>query len=256
MRYAWDLQHQYLRESGLEKGIKGFIAKYLLHRLRLWDLRTANGVDVFVANSQFIAQRIWKVYRRKSKVVYPPVYVQDFVLQNNKEDFYVTASRMVPYKKIDIIVEAFKQMPDQRLLVIGDGPDFVKISKIAQGCKNIKLMGFQPFAVLKDCLQRAKGFVFAAEEDFGITPVEAMACGTPVIAFGKGGVLETVKQGETGLFFAQQTSKAIMDAISEFECQQWSSAACRLQAEQFSIEHFQHQFAEIERACRDDCAKH
>ncbi|MBD3766849.1 MAG: glycosyltransferase, partial [Gammaproteobacteria bacterium] len=171
MRYAWDLQHQYLRESGLMSGFKGWIAKYLLHRLRIWDIRTANGVDVFVANSKFIAQRIWKVYRRESEVIYPPVHVQDFTVNHAKQNFYVTASRMVPYKKIDIIVEAFKQMPDKRLIVIGDGPDFDKINRIANGCPNIELLGFQPFEVLKDHLQRAKGFVFAAEEDLGITPV-------------------------------------------------------------------------------------
>lgn len=252
MRYAWDLQHQYLRESGLDKGIKGFITQYLLHRLRLWDMRTANGVDVFVANSQFIAQRIWKVYRRKSQVVYPPVYVQDFTPNYDKEDFYVTASRMVPYKKIDIIVEAFKQMPNRRLVVIGDGPDFDKISVIAKDCVNIELLGFQPFEVLKSYLQRAKGFVFAAEEDFGITPVEAQACGTPVIAFGKGGALETVKSGETGLFFTQQNSRAIIEAITEFEQHSWSGELCRLQSEQFSTECFHRLFGLVMRSPTSD----
>lgn len=245
MRYAWDLQHQYLRESGLEKGIKGFIAKYLLHRLRLWDMRTANGVDVFVANSQFIAQRIWKVYRRESQVVYPPVYVQVFTPSDDKEDFYVTASRMVPYKKIDIIVEAFKQMPTKKLVVIGDGPDFDKINRIAKGCSNIQLLGFQPFNVLKENLQRAKGFVFAAEEDFGISPVEAQACGTPVIAYGKGGVLETVQSGVTGLFFNEQTPEAIISAITDFEQDSWSAQSCRNQAELFSREHFQKEMLSV-----------
>lgn len=245
MRYAWDLQHQYLQESGLHKGIKGFIVKYLLHRLRLWDLRTANGVDVFVANSKFIAQRIWKVYRRESEVIYPPVYVQDFTVNHAKQNFYVTASRMVPYKKIDIIVEAFKQMPDKRLVVIGDGPDFDKISRIANGCPNIELLGFQPFEVLKDHLQRAKGFVFAAEEDFGITPVEAQACGTPVIAYGKGGALETVKNGVTGLFFHEQTHQAIIDALTTFEQFEWSAHACRIQSEQFSGEHFHQEISSL-----------
>lgn len=238
MRYAWDLQHQYLRESELQTGIKGFIVKYLLHRLRLWDLRTANGVDIFVANSKFITQRIWKVYRRESIVIYPPVYVQDFTLNSVKQNFYVTASRMVPYKKIDIIVEAFKLMPNKRLVVIGDGPDFDKISTLVSGYANIDLLGFQKFEVLKDHLQQAKGFVFAAEEDFGITPLEAQACGTPVIAFGRGGALETVKDGVTGLFFSEQTPQAIVDAVTLFEQSEWSAQDCRMQAEQFTCERF------------------
>ncbi|MGE4530468.1 MAG: glycosyltransferase family 4 protein, partial [Acidithiobacillus sp.] len=191
IRYAWDLQHQYLRESGLERGVKGRIVQWLLHKIRQWDLRTANGVDCFVANSNFIARRIWKVYRREAAVVYPPVDVSGFALHADKEDFYFTASRMVPYKKMDLIVDAFSNMPDKRLVVIGDGPDMKKIRSKAGA--NIQFLGYQPFDVLRDYMQRAKAFVFAAEEDFGITPVEAQACGTPVIAYGRGGALETVR---------------------------------------------------------------
>ena len=191
IRYAWDLQHQYLKESGLIKGVKGKIAKAILHYMRMWDVRTANGVDFFIANSEFIAKRIKKCYRREAAVIYPPVDVEAFKMREEKEDFYLTASRMVPYKKMDLIVEAFSRMPDKKLVVIGDGPDFGKIK--SKATNNITLLGYQPFGVLKDYMQKAKAFVFAAEEDFGITPVEAQACGTPVIAFGKGGALETVK---------------------------------------------------------------
>ncbi|AKQ45268.1 hypothetical protein TH63_05875 [Rufibacter radiotolerans] len=213
-RYAWDLYHQYLRESGLTTGLKGFLAKVILHRFRLWDLSTTNRVDHFIANSNYIARRIRKIYGRESTVIYPPVEVENFGVVAQKEDFYLTASRMVPYKRIDLIVEAFNGMPDKKLVVIGDGPDFEKI-KVKAG-KNIQLLGYQPFPVLKDHLQRAKAFVFAAEEDFGITPVEAQACGTPVIAFGKGGALETVTP-ETGIFFPHQTKQAIQEAVSQFE---------------------------------------
>lgn len=192
IRYAWDLQHQYLRESGLDKGIKGTLARYILYKIRNWDYRTANGVDSFVSNSDFIARRIHKVYRRKATTIYPPVDVSAFNYQGDKEDFYLTASRMVPYKKIDVIVQAFNKMPDKKLVVIGNGPDFNKIKSIAGS--NVKILGYQPFEVLKDHMQRVKGFVFAAEEDFGITPVEAQACGTPVIAFGKGGSLKSIRQ--------------------------------------------------------------
>jgi len=249
MRYAWDLQHQYLRESGLNKGIKGWITKWLLHKLRLWDYRTANGVDHFVANSQFIARRIKKIYGREATVIYPPVAVDDFTCVDKKEAFYFTASRMVPYKKMDLIVEAFTKMPDKRLVVIGDGGEYKKIASLASNYDNITLLGYQPFEVLKSHMQRAKAFVFAAEEDFGITPVEAQACGTPVIAFGKGGALETVRpfgtMEPTGLFFSEQTPESLRQAILQFEAEQTSFCAgnCRKNAERFSEQRFCQEFS-------------
>ena len=243
IRYAWDLQHQYLRESGLNHGFKGWLAKWLLHKIRLWDLRTANGVDHFIANSNFIARRIWKVYRREAEVIYPPVDVSSFTLRADKGDFFLTASRMVPYKKIDLIAEAFTRMPDKRLIIIGDGPDAERIR--ARAGSNVQLLGYQPFEVLRDHMQRAKAFVFAAEEDFGITPVEAQACGTPVIAFGKGGSLETVvgldqPHPPTGVFFGEQTVDAILLAISAFEENpaRFSAETCRENALRFSPEIF------------------
>lgn len=236
IRYAWDLQHQYLRESGLDHGIKGLIAKYLLYKIRLWDYRTANGVDHFIANSAFIAKRIWKVYRRESSVIYPPVNVEAFELCTQKEDFYLTASRMVPYKKIDLIVEAFSTMPDEKLIVIGDGPDFEKIKRRAGS--NITLMGYQSFEVLRDYMQRAKAFVFAAEEDFGIAPVEAQACGTPVIAFGKGGALETVANGISGIFFDTQSVESLCEAVKRFEMMEFDYTEISMHARKFSEERF------------------
>ena len=215
IRYAWDLQHQYLRESGLNRGIKGLFAKWILHKIRLWDTRTANGVDFFIANSKFISRRIKKVYGREADVIYPPVDVERFKLKREKQDFYLTASRLVPYKRIDLIVEAFSKMPEKRLVVIGDGPEMSKIRKIAGA--NIEILGFQPNDVMEEYMMDAKAFVFAAEEDFGITPVEAQACGTPVIAFGKGGVLETIKnlgqEEPTGLFFYEQNIDSLISAI-------------------------------------------
>ena len=219
IRYAWDLQHQYLREAGLERGLRSALARLILHHIRLWDARTANGVDHFIAISRFIQKRIWKVYRREAEVIYPPVDVSAFSLCKQKEDFYLTASRMVPYKKMDLIVQAFSQMLDKKLVVIGDGPDFEKIK--AHAGPNVTLSGYQPFEVLRDHMQRAKAFIFAAEEDFGIVPVEAQACGTPVIAYGKGGALETVLGLETdhptGVFFSSQTVAAIQEAVETFE---------------------------------------
>ncbi|WP_340616649.1 glycosyltransferase family 4 protein [Xenorhabdus entomophaga] len=249
MRYAWDLQHQYLRESGLNKGFKGWIAKWLLHKLRLWDYRTANGVDYFIANSHFIARRIKKVYGRDAAVIYPPVAVDDFPCVEQKEDFYFTASRMVPYKKMDLIVEAFTQMPDKKLVVIGDGSEYKRIATLADGHSNITLLGYQPFEELKSHMQRAKAFVFAAEEDFGITPVEAQACGTPVIAFGKGGAIETVRplgnNKPTGLFFEEQGVESLCSAVEHFErnISQFHPQFCRENAERFSEARFAREFA-------------
>lgn len=247
MRYAWDLQHQYLKESGLDKGLKGWITKYLLHRLRIWDLRTANGVDQFVSISQFIQRRINKVYRRDSVVIYPNVDISFFEIESTKADFYLTASRMVPYKKMDLIVEAFTHMPDKQLVVIGDGPDRAKIEAIANKVPNIRFLGYQSNEVMKQQMQKAKAFVFAAEEDFGITPVEAQACGTPVIAFAKGGALETVIEGKTGLFFSEQTVGSLCEAITRFEQLDvaFMPEACRRSAERFSEQVFHERFNQL-----------
>lgn len=247
IRYAWDLQHQYLAESGLTRGLKGAAARTLLHRVRLWDARTPNSVDEFVAISRFIARRIYKVYRRDSTIIYPPVDTGGFELRADKEDFYLTASRMVPYKKIDLIVEAFSGMPERRLVVIGDGPDFEKIR--AKAGPNVELLGYQPFSVLKDHMQRARAFVFAAEEDFGIVPLEAQACGTPVIAYGKGGSLETVRGLEhpqpTGVYFREQTLPSLQAAVQRFEGASFDPGALREHAETFSVPRFRGEFSRL-----------
>ena len=214
IRYAWDLYHQYLCESGLDRGLKGILAKYFLHKIRLWDASTANRVDHYVANSRYIARRIKKTYGKPSDVIYPPVDVDKFTLREAKEEFYLTASRMVPYKKIDLIVEAFSQT-DKKLLVIGDGPDMAKIKSKAG--KNVELLGFASDETMADLMGRARAFVFAAEEDFGITPVEAQACGTPVICFGRGGARETVLDGESGLYFMEHNTKELLAAVAKFE---------------------------------------
>jgi glycosyltransferase involved in cell wall biosynthesis len=243
IRYAWDLQHQYLSEAGLTRGPKAWLAKALLHYVRLWDQRTAHGVDHFVANSRFIARRISKAYGRTADVIYPPVDTDAFTPRENKERFYLTASRYVPYKKVPLIVEAFAQMPDRELVVIGDGPDFARVRDRCP--RNVRLLGFQPAAVLRDYLQRANAFVFAAEEDFGIAPVEAQASGTPVIAYGRGGALETVRglstsSSPTGVFFREQTPAALIAAIRSFETHRhaFSASACRANAERFSVQRF------------------
>jgi glycosyltransferase involved in cell wall biosynthesis len=256
IRYAWDLQHQYLRESGLSSGVKGWIAKWMLHKMRIWDYRTAAGVDHFVANSKYIARRIRKVYGRHADVVYPPVDVSKFPLGRQKDTFYLTASRLVPYKKIDLIVSAFARMPERRLVVVGDGPEADKIRSKAS--PNVELLGYQPFEVLQDLMQRARAFVFAAEEDFGIIPVEAQAAGTPVIALGKGGALETVHglgaEHPTGVFFEQQTEEDLIRAVRTFEAHEgeFEPERCRDNALRFSAARFREEFSTYVARRRDE----
>ncbi len=242
IRYAWEYQHDYLRQSGLDRGLRGVIARYLLHRIRLWDYRTANGVDRFIANSAFIARRIRKIYGRDSSVVYPPVDVQSFALEAEKDDYYVAVSRFVPYKHTDTIVRAFQTLPHRRLVVIGDGPGFKRARAGAPA--NVTLLGFQPADALRRYMQRAKALIFAAEEDFGITPLEAQACGTPVLAYAGGGAIETVLGPEeprpTGFFFDAQTPEAIAEAVEAFERDGGAIAPadCRANALAFSPERF------------------
>jgi len=241
VRYAYDLMHQYLSESNLTRGPKSWLARIILHYIRMWDAKTVNGVDNLIGNSNFIARRLLKVYRRKADVIYPPVDVKKYKMTDQKDNYYVTASRLVPYKKINLIVEAFSMMPDKKLVVIGDGPDFKKIKAIAT--PNIKMMGYKSDSILRRYMQKAKGFVFAAEEDFGIVLIEAQACGTPVIAYGKGGALETVVKNETGVFFYKQSPEAIIDAINRFELKSnFDSKLIRRNAIRFSNERFRSEF--------------
>lgn len=252
IRYAWDLQHQYLAEAGLNKGLKGFLSKVILHKLRMWDYRTSNGVDHFIANSKFIARRIKKVYGRNSDVIYPPVDIERFSLCETKEDYYLTASRLVPYKRVDLIVDAFSKMPDKKLIVIGDGPEMPKIKNRAAA--NIELLGYSSNEEMQNLMRKAKAFVFAAQEDFGITPVEAQACGTPVIAYAKGGALETVRplgvENPTGLFFERQSTDSIIEAVSLFEKNnhEFHPVHCREQASFFSVNRFRSEFESYVRA--------
>jgi glycosyltransferase involved in cell wall biosynthesis len=242
MRYAWDLQHQYLRGAGLHRGLRAWMARRMLHRMRLWDVRTANGVDHFIANSEYIARRIWKVYRREASVVYPPVAVEA-ISENlgEREDFYLAAGRMVPYKHMDLIAKAFAG-GRRRLVVIGDGPQRASLEALAGD--NVQVLGYQDDAVLFDYMRRARALIYAAEEDFGILAVEAQACGTPVVAYGRGGLIETVVSPDhaapTGIFFYEHTPAAINAALDVFEAQRtaFDPRACRANAQRFSGERF------------------
>ena len=242
MRYAWDLREQYLHEAGMDRGVVGWLARTVLERLRRWDLRASNGVSAFVAISAFIADRIARAYGRPSTVIYPPVDTTYFTPdpQVARGTHYVTASRFVGYKRIPDIVAAFRELPDHQLVVIGDGPDRDRVAAAAG--PNVTLMGRLDHAALRHELRRARAFVFAAEEDFGILPVEAQACGTPVIALGRGGSLETVVATgahPTGRFFDEVAPGAIVAAIRAFEAAPVvHSADCAAQAARFSAERF------------------
>ncbi|MBK7120688.1 MAG: glycosyltransferase, partial [Comamonadaceae bacterium] len=185
MRYAWDLHFQYLRDYGLDTGIKGHLARWMFHRLRLWDRQTANNVDLFLANSDHVRQRIWRTYRRPARVLYPPVKVEKFGLQREKDDYYVSVSRLVSYKRMELIVDAFAR--DAQAQTGGDRRRAGTGQLQAHCPANVTLMGWQPDDVVRQHMAAARAFVFAAHEDFGISPVEAQACGTPVIAYGAGG---------------------------------------------------------------------
>jgi len=211
MRYAWDLERDYLGPAKW----RSLPARLLMHYLRMWDTRTANGVDHFVANSAFIAQRIRKVYRRAAEVIHPPVDVDRFSVVADKEDFYVTLSRLVPYKRVDLLLDAFARTPQRRLIIVGDGPQFTTLK--ARAPANVSLLGRVSDDTRRNYLEHAKAFVFAGEEDFGIALVEAQACGTPVIALARGGAIEIVIPGETGLLFDEQTPESLIAALDCFE---------------------------------------
>ena len=251
MRYAWDLREQYLEESGLHRGLTGTAARAMLEWMRHGDYEAAQLPLAYAGISRYIGERIKRCYGRDSTVIYPPVDTEYFTpgdegeVRGTPRDFYLAASRMVPYKKLPMIAEAFaKHLPERELVIIGDGPEMGRVRGAAG--PNVRILGAQPREVLRDYLRCAQAFVFAADEDFGILPVEAQACGTPVIAYGVGGARETVVEGETGVFFGSQTPEAVVGAVWEFEAVagRFTAAVCRANAERFSVSRFRGEFRE------------
>ena len=251
VRYAWDLTFRYLQENSLDKGMKSLLARIVLHYLRLWDATTSSRVDYFIANSHFTAARIWRTYRRESTVIYPPVDLEKFQLQKEREDYFLFVSRLVPYKKADLIIRAFTAM-GLPLKVVGEGPQLEECRKVAGA--NVSILGGLAGDRVAELMARARALVFAAEEDFGIVPVEAQACGTPVIAFGRGGATETVIPADgtnwekaTGVFFYEQSEPAIREAVKQF--MEWEACfdrqIIRKNAEKFSAERFRAEIAEF-----------
>jgi glycosyltransferase involved in cell wall biosynthesis len=247
MRYAWDLQHQYLREAGLERGVRGWTARLILHRMRMWDSRTAHGVDGWMANSHFVARRIQKIYGRDAVVIPPPVKVPHFPPAAQKRDHFLAASRLVSYKNVRAIVNAFAALPNQKLIIVGEGPERSRLQRLASS--NVEFRGYVPELELRRLMRQAQAFIFAAEEDFGIAPLEAQGEGTPVIALGRGGACETIittGAAPTGLFFDLPTPAAIVDAINRYlqTRERYAAAECWRNALRFSEERFISVFAD------------
>lgn len=251
MRYAWDLQHQYLREAGLTRGLKGAYTRWLLHRMRLWDRASSLNPDIVLANSSYIAERIQKTWRRDAQVLHPPVDIESFTPAPDKRDYYLIASRIVPYKRVDLIAAAFRAMPNRKLIIVGDGPNEAQARAAAGDAPNITFKGHLPRTELIALTQGARAAVFAAEEDFGIATVEAQACGTPVIAYGRGGARDIVvappDARPTGIFFQEQSTASLISAVERFEAMAPAITPedCRANAERFSNVHFRRRFRQV-----------
>lgn len=215
MRYAWDLFFDYKKRSGK---ITKFFMDQMMPSIRLWDYVSSQRVDTLIANSKYIARRIKKFWNREAEVIYSPLNTERFYPDPNvkREDFYVAFSRLVPYKRIDLAIKAIKNT-GKKLVIIGSGSEEKKLKELAHGDKNIIFLGRASDDVLRKNLQTCKAMIFCAEEDFGLAPLEAQACGSPVIAFGRGGATETVVDGITGVFFEEQTEVSLKNAITRFE---------------------------------------
>lgn len=233
MRYAWDMYGEYRAKMGK---IKRFLTALLLHYIRRWDQLTSQQVTQFIANSRFVAERIKSYYARESTVIHPPVDVEAFELAEKSEDYYLILGQLVPYKKTDLAVHAFNQS-GKKLIVIGGGEQQELLKNIAK--PNVQILGYQSFEIMKNYLMNCKALIFPGIEDFGIVPLEAMACGKPVIAFARGGALETVQEGITGYFFHEQTESCLNQVIENFEHSfHVEPSTIRQYAMQFSKEHF------------------
>lgn len=256
MRYAWDLTYEHDRIGVLGSGLKRFFLQHWFFRFRLWDVASSLRPDVMIAISHFIRKRIRKSWGREASVIYPPVDVEGSPFSKEKEDYYITVSRLVPYKRIDLIVEAFRAMPDKKLVVIGDGPMYEELSKNLPS--NVTLEGYLGRDEMLRKLSVAKAFIFMPKEDFGIAPLEAQACGTPVIAYGCGGAAETVRgldqRDPTGVFVSYQDTESLAEAVGIFEsnADKFVPEQCREWAMKFSQSRFREEFSQhVEKLMKD-----
>lgn len=252
MRYAWDLQHEYLREAGLDRGVKGWIARRMLHSARIWDFCAAQRPDAMAANSAFVAARLRRLHGRESTCIYPPVAVESFpppIPTEDREPFYLSVGRLVPYKRTELVMRAFARM-DRKLKVVGTGPDLARLRSVCP--PNVELLGSVPTPEVRRLMATTQAYVFAGVEDFGITAVEAQAAGTPILAYGRGGLAETVRDinepDPTGLFFHEQSEEAIIEAVQRFERPEnralLAPANCVANAASFSSARFREQLGD------------
>lgn len=241
MRYAWDLFYEYENRSGF---LTKVFMNIFMKNIRIWDVVSSQRIDGIIANSNYIAKRIKKYWNLDSKVIYPPVEVERLEPNyKDSEEFYVSFSRFVPYKRIDLAIEACMKL-DRKLVVIGDGEERKKLEKLADNNKNIIFTGRISDEEVKDYLQRCKALIFCAEEDFGIIPIECQTCGRPVIAFGKGGALETILNKKTGIFFKKQEIESLIESILEFEKLKFDTKVIYGNAQKFSKERFKNEILE------------
>lgn len=249
VRYAWDEQFSYLSQGGMGYGPQGLLFRWLLHQLRTWDARTAHGPDLMLANSSYVRSRIRRVYGRDARVVHPPVGIEELAYWADKDDYYVTASFLAPYKRTDLVIAAFNQMPARRLVVVGEGQQSKKLRAMAG--PNVAFAGYLARDAYVRTVGTARALVFAGCEDFGIALAEAQACGTPLVAYGRGGARDIVRPlgasaEPTGILFAQQTVDAVKEAVARFEAHHRAiaPAACRDNATRFSTQRFHCQITE------------
>lgn len=242
MRYAWDWSNEYLKENNASRGLKSIIIRAVISKIRIWDRITADRVDLWLANSINVARRINKYYKKDSIVVYPPVDIPVTEKAIKEKLYYFISSRLEPYKKIDLAVKAFNKN-GKLLYIAGDGSQFQFLRSVAK--PNIKFLGWQSTDSVFNYLEKAKAFIFPGEDDFGIAPVEAMAAGVPVIAYKKGGVLETIIENKTGIFFDEESPSSLGESISRFEKLVFDSKECKKQAEKFSKERFKNKILNI-----------
>lgn len=235
-RYLWDYTHQYINELKYNKYFKKVIS-LVLNYIRIWDRSAADRVDVYIANSKTVKRRIKKYYKKESTVIYPPVELDMFQISKNIGDYYLIGGRLAAYKRVDIVIKAFKNL-GLKLKIYGSGVDMDRLKKIAGTSPNIEFLGRVTDQEKADLYSKCLAFINPQDEDFGITPVEAMASGRPVIAYRKGGATETVIEGETGLFFDTQTPTSIQEAVEKFQKMRFNPNKIREHAKQFSRERF------------------
>ncbi len=250
MRYAWDYSQRYIAESNFPKPLKIFIP-FLMNYIRVWDKAAADRVDKFIAISSYIKKRIKKYYGRDSEVIYPPVNCDFYQIKNEQENYFLIVSRLVPYKRVDIAIKAFLDLKFP-LKIIGEGPDKKRLLKLAGSSSNIEFLGWLPDEKVREYYQKCLAFIFPQEEDFGITPLEAQACGRPVIAYKAGGALETILEGKTGIFFEEQTPQALKEAIKKFDPNSFDPLVIRNHALKFDVKIFKEKFRNLIEDIRRD----